>query len=209
MTEGVYESCTDESVCSLAFLICEARVFVVVIWSSKIDLLVGNVEVATKNDRLLFLEFLQVLEKRWIPNRMTEFQSREIALGIGGIDVYEKRVFELHRDHTTFLEWLAKSIFKFIRIGIGNIVHNGERLDLGKDRRACIARFLCRVPDLLILRQIYFCLTLLCFGLLQTQDVRLMLLHKRDERILTQYSPKTVYIPGDQFEGRIGHRDKM
>ncbi len=70
--------------------------------TSQVDLIVGDIQVAAKDDRLLLCESFHVVQKGTIP-KLTQRDAAEIVLGVWGINRRQPEIVELGRNDPPFV----------------------------------------------------------------------------------------------------------
>lgn len=137
-------------------------------------------------------------QKGWIPLPVAQIEPGEIPLAVGGIDGDQPAAVELGGKDVAFAVRRAIAVvLQAERLDdvIGEAADHVHRLGASEDGGAAVAGLVGGVPVFEIVGQIRFGLTLLCLGLLEAKDVRLMGLHKLPEGTLPDHRPNAIDVP--------------
>ena len=154
----------------------------------EINLGMRNIQIAAPDDRLFLFELLEEFQEVLVP-LLAIGKARQLALGIRGVNVDEKKVGVFRRQHASFL----------VVFGDAEMRRDFKWAFFREDARAGITLLLRRVPISRVVRgPELFDLIGRTFGFLQTQDVRLLRLEKF-EKVLLQHGAQAVDVPGNEF----------
>jgi hypothetical protein len=112
--ECVDESRVDKVLKAFALFLRETFLTSIRFGVGKIDLGMGDIQIAAKNDRLTLLELFAVGEERGIPVLETQWQTTQIIFRIRRVHRYNKELLELGCDHASLfcavaLQFIRKS----------------------------------------------------------------------------------------------------
>ena len=177
-----------QEVCHLLpFFVGEAGVLMVRLGVLEVDFFMGHVEVAADDDRLVPVQFQQVLAEVVFPFHAVR-QAGQFALGIGCIAGHEVVFREFQGDQAPFVVVLVDA----------HTVADGQGRQAGEDGRAAVAFAVGIVPVLFIARQVQVYLAGLELRFLQAEDVGVEGLERIHEAFLHD-SPQAVDVPGNKF----------
>ena len=147
----------------------------------------SHIQVATKNDRLLRIETLEVGTEGIFP-RHTIVKTLQAILRVGRIAADEVEIRHLKRNDAAFVVVLIDA----------NTISHTERLVTGKDGSTGITLLIGIVPIRLIALEGQIELSFLHLRLLKTEEVGIQLTENLTESF-TLASAKPIYIPTDKF----------
>ena len=175
-------------------LIGEARVAAVGLWVFQVDLLMGDVEVAAVDHGLDRVKLLHVFAQGVLPAH-AEVDPLEPVLCVRGVAGEQVEGLVFQGDQTALVVELLHA----------DAAADGQGLVLREDRRAGIALFLRRVPELLVAGQVQRELTRLHFGLLQAEKVGVKAM-ELIQKALLHAGAKPVDVPGKKAHIRFLRR---
>lgn len=190
--EAIDESCREHGVESGPFLVAEACAVVVCLRAGEIDFLMGDIEVAAKDNRFGLLERFAKGEEVLVP-----------ALSIGEASQAILRVWGIDGDHEVIFVFRGQDPPLGIVLCDAKARDDLDWFDLGEEGHAGVAGLVGTIPVVVISCELERELDLLfaSFGLLQTEDVGLLFGDEGGE-VFFQNSAHSVHIPGNQFHGR-------
>ena len=167
-----------------AFLGSEAVIVDVRARIRQINFRVRDVKVAAKNDWLFLFQLFQVGEKIFVPFLPIR-QSREVALGIGNVNVHEKEIRKLGGEHAAFGVVLIHA----------DVRRDVERFRFGENGRAGIAFAHGAIPMRFVMaRPKLFHVVGRALDFLQAQNVRLLGIEKF-QKIFLQHGAQAIDVP--------------
>ena len=143
----------------------------------------GDVQVAAEDHGSLRVKRAEIGAQRVLP-RHTVVDALQAVLRIRRVAGQNITIRVFQRDETSLM----------IQFGHADAIAHGERLMPREDRRAGIALFLGRIPELMIALERERNLLRLRLRLLQTEKIR-MQRRKHVRKALFQASADAVYIP--------------
>jgi len=156
---------------------------------------VRHVEVAAEDHGFFLFQTFEVTKKIAIP-LLAVGEPRQFALGVGNVNIDEKKVGELGGEHAAFL----------VVLGDADVRRDLQRTHPGKNGGAGITFLLRGVP----IRRVgrgpeLFDVVGAAFGFLKAKHVGFLSVEKIEE-IFPQHGAQAIDIPGNQFHGgRINH----
>jgi len=187
VAERVDESAVEQRGHLCPFLVREARVHAVRFGILQVNLLMGDVHVATHDDRLLLVELYEIVAEGVLPSHPI-IEALQTILAVRRIDAHQKVVRHLERDDASLVVVLLDAH------AIGHI----DRLMSGIYSGARVAFLLRVVPEGLIARETQVELSLLHLRLLKAHEVRVEL-GKHFAKVLSDNGTKPVDVPTDVF----------
>src|ERR1035437_1421318 len=106
-SKGVYKSCIDEFLKSFALFFCKTLQTFVFFWTCKIIGSMRNIQIAAKNNWLIFFELFAICEKCRIPLLVAKGNAAKVILCIWSVHSNDVKIFEFSRNYTTFCPWIA------------------------------------------------------------------------------------------------------
>ena len=99
--------------------VCKAGVVAIAPRIGKVDLLVGDIQVAAENHRFCIRKFHTMLAESHIPDAGAEIQSGQVALGVRCVDVDKVEAIELECLYSPLgiTHWLANATGTGKRLG--------------------------------------------------------------------------------------------
>lgn len=160
VAERVCEACVEENCHLLALFVREASIAAVRGGILEVYLLVGNIHVATHDNRLTGIQCLQVCAKVLLPLH-TVVKAAQTVLGVGSIYADKVHVLEFQSDNTPFVVVLLDT----------NAEVYAEGFYARKNGCATIALFLSIVPVTFVTRKRYVELSGLHLRLLKAENI--------------------------------------
>ena len=189
MAEGVDEAGGEDVVEAGAFFVGESGAFSVLFGPGEVDLAVGDVEIAGKDDGLGLFELFHVGEEGGVPLDAVG-ETAEVILRVRGVDVDDKKVRVLGREDAAFL----------IVLGPAYPEAGGEHRHLAEGGDAGVTLLDRRIPLHVPARLFKSDFDLVGTGLhfLEEDHVRLVQLEEVDEALFED-GADAVHVPTDQF----------
>jgi hypothetical protein len=154
----------------------------------QINFRVRDIKIATADDGLPLFETLEKLQKVLIP-ALAIRQPGEITLGVGDVNIDEKKVRILGGQHATFLIMLYYALVR----------RDLQRALLRKNRRAGITLLLRAIPIRGVMRRPeLFDLFERTLHFLKAQNVGPFRRNKL-QKVFLQHGAQAVDVPGNQF----------
>ena len=162
VTEGIDEPGVEDLVKCLPLLDRESRIAGIILRASQIDLVVGDIHIATENNRFRFLEMDEVVDEGGGPITRAVIEAGEFPLRVRRVNIHQMEIAEIRRDHAPL----------GIVLGNANAVGDGEWFFAREDRRAGVAGLEGRIPKNLIAIEAVGYLLRAGFGFLKADDIR-------------------------------------
>src|SRR5581483_4130364 len=127
----------EETLKSLAFFLCVSLFTFILFWPGEVIGGMGDVEVSTKNHRLLLFKLLNIGEKCRVPVLFAERYAAQVILGVWRINSYQKESFVFGGNNSSFAGRVTGfGINEVIFLGevLGESVDNGNWFWLTEDR---------------------------------------------------------------------------
>ena len=169
-----------------ALLHGEAVVLHVRFGMREIDLGVRHIQVTAENDGLSPFQFAEEAQENDVP-LLAIGQAAEVALGIGDVDVHDKKVLKLRGEHAAFV-----IVFRDT-----DVRRDFQWAEAGEDGRAGITLAAGAVPIRGVVRRPkLFDVVRLALGFLQAKNIGLLGLEKF-EKVFAQHGAEAIDVPTD------------
>ena len=185
--EGVDESAGQQVAEGLALFVGKAGIHPVALGVLQVYLLVGHIQVATKDDGLLAVQSLQIAAEGVFP-RQAVLQPLQSVLRVGRVAAHQEEVVHLQGDDAPLV---------VVYVDADAQLHV-QRLMTGEDRRTRVAFLVGIIPIAVVALERQVQLTGLHLRLLQTEEVGIQRLEHLAEA-LALAGPQSIHIPTDQF----------
>ena len=184
VTEGVHIARRQCAVEGLPLLDREAGVLRVVLRTRQVDLAVGHIHVAAKDDGFGFFECREVVDECGSPFSRAVVQSSQLTLGIGRVNIHQEKIPHVGADDAPFLVMFLTAY----------AVDDALGLLAGENCRAGVAGFDGGIPEDLVSIECLRHLFLTRFDFLQADHIRLFSLQIIHEP-LAEDRANAVHIP--------------
>src|ERR1700722_5820598 len=202
--ESIDEAGVHHVLEAFALLIRKALLTAIRLRIRQVQLRVGDIQIATEDDRLFLLELFAIGQERRVPVLESQWQAAEVVLRVRGIDRDHVEIFEFRGDDAAFLGAVPLQLvseLEALRESFRKAVDHLQRLLPGENGRTRIALLHRRIPVLVVAGHLDLDLPPFGLGLLQAQDVWLMSGHERLERAFFQRGTDPIDVPGVDFHG--------
>ena len=161
VTEGIDEPSAEHFVKSLPLLDGETGIADIIFRASEVDLVVGDIHIATENDRFRFLEMHEVVDEGGGPITRAVIEAGEFPLRVRRVNIHQMEIAEIRRDHASL----------GIVLGNANAVGDGEWFFAREDRSARVTGLEGGIPKNLIAIEAVGYLLWAGFGFLKADDI--------------------------------------
>ena len=187
-TEGIGEAFVQKGIHFSALFICEACILMVRSGIGKVDVFMGDIEVAAEDDRLFLRESCHIVRHRILPCHAVG-KTREAALAVRRVADDEIVTAEVGGDDTPLLIMLLDA----------KTIGDGKRFPLREECSTTVALLHGTVPVLVVAGKHHLDLVRLQLRLLQAHAVCIECCESVHEAFLHAGS-ETIDVPGNIFQ---------